>query len=226
MNTGERNNMEKSRVMGALSAVVVCLGFISSSHATLTSVLGGQAIYDSDADLTWLVNANAAVGSAYDTYSPGSGLMNWADAKAWAASLDIDGVPGADGWRLPDSDTSCSAYNCTGSELGNLFYNVLGGTAGSSIATNHNSNYDLFTNVQSGLFQSGHYWTAVDYAPVPSNAWNFIMSTGYQSSDIKTNSIYAWAVQSGNAEVPVPAAVWLFGSGLLGLMGLGRQRRR
>jgi hypothetical protein len=38
---------------------------------------------------------------------------------------------------------------------------------------------------------------------------------------------YGWAVHSGNAgAVPLPAAVWLFGSGLLGLIGVGRKRRR
>jgi hypothetical protein len=33
--------------------------------------------------------------------------------------------------------------------MGNLFYNLLGGTAASSITTSHNANYNLFQNVQS-----------------------------------------------------------------------------
>ena len=36
----------------------------------------------------------------------------------------------------------------------------------------------------------------------------------------------AWAVQSGDVgAVPVPAAVWLFGSGLLGLVGVARRKK-
>jgi len=36
-----------------------------------------------------------------------------------------------------------------------------------------------------------------------------------------------WAVHAGNvgAVVPVPVAVWLFGSGLLGLLGLARRKQ-
>ena len=114
-----------------------------------------QAYYDDVADLTWLADANAALGSTYETYS-GTGLMNWAAANSWADSLIVDGV---DGWRLPDTvqPDSCSTqdafkdfgYSCTGSEMGNLFYSVLGGSADSSITTTHNANYDLFSNIQS-----------------------------------------------------------------------------
>jgi len=209
--------LKKSRLIGALSAAV--LSFITlPSHAALTSVLSGLAVYDDVADLSWTTNANI------------NGAMSWAAANTWAASLDIDGVAGADGWRLPSSLNSdgtgpCGpALNCNDSEMGNLFYNVLGGVAGLSITTTHNSNYDLFTNVQPNA-----YWSSTEYAPNPTDAWLFDVGSGGQFSGVKTGNAYAWAVQSGNvgaAIVPVPAAVWLFGSGLLGLIGLGRQRRR
>ena len=218
--------MKKSPLWVAVCASA--LSFIAlPSYAQLIPVLGGQAYYDDVANLTWLANANAAVGSAYDTYVPGTGVMTWADANAWVASLDINGVTG---WRLPDTlqpDSSCgsqtfgsSGYNCTGSELGNLFYNVLGGTAGISIDTSHNSNYDLFTNVQSP------YWSATEYAPITSDAWVFNMGSGGQRAVSKADEgVHAWAVYSGNAgAVPLPAAVWLFGSGLLGLIGIGGRK--
>jgi len=42
----------------------------------------------------------------------------------------------------------------------------------------------------------------------------------------KDQGYYAWAVYSGDVSaVPVPAAVWLFGSGLMGLVGLDRRKR-
>ena len=46
---------------------------------------------------------------------------------------------------------------------------------------------------------------------------------GYLSN---SNYNYAWVVQSGDVgAVPVPAAVWLFGSGLIGMIGLMRKKR-
>jgi hypothetical protein len=53
-----------------------------------------------------------------------------------------------------------------------------------------------------------------------------------QQPDPKWEEFHAWAVHDGNpyqdvnpnAVVPLPAAVWLFGSGLLGLIGIARRR--
>ncbi len=140
--------MKRFRLTSAVCAAV--FGFITlPSHAALVArdldgnLTTAEAYYDTIADLTWLADANAA-----------GTTMNWADANAWAASLDINGVTG---WRLPSSLNSdgsgpCGpSFYCTDSEMGNLFHSVLGGTAGYSITTTHNSNYDLFSNVQSRL---------------------------------------------------------------------------
>jgi len=205
---------------------VVCAGWLltlitSASQASLIGILpaspGGtdyQAYYDNVANLTWLANAN------------GNGAMTWANATAWVASLDIDGVTG---WRLPEivqpdascsiQDTNDSGFNCTGSEMGNLFYNVLGGSAGSSITTSHNGEYDKFSNVQ-----NYYYWSSTVFDGTSS--WSFDLRDGYQDWNGTQNAMYAWAVQTGNvAPVPVPAAIWQFGGGLLGLIGVARQRR-
>ena len=209
-----------------IGATCTCLAVVSlQANAALAPRLGGLAYYDDVADLTWLADANAAVGSAYDTYNPGSGLMNWSDANAWAASLVVDSVGG---WRLPDTlqpDASCqyqisgvsNGDNCTGSEMGNLFYNVLGNTAGSL------TNTASFSNVQ-----SNGYWSATEFAPSSITAWYFDMRNGFQDYDLKPNGLSAWAVQSGDvsaARVPVPAAAWLFGSGLIGLIGIAKRKK-
>ena len=183
-------------IIGALCTYLVVVSF--SVNASLMGVLpvtpGGtdyQAYYDDVADLTWLADANYAQTSRYDV----DGGMTWYQANTWAADLNVGGV---DGWRLPDTlqpDASCSTqigsvsygYDCTGSEMGNLFYNVLGNTAGSL------SNTGPFSNVR-----SYYYWSATDYAPNPSNAWSFYMPDGYQSPNIKGNEMYAWAVHDGD----------------------------
>jgi len=214
--------MQKSRLMGACCAVV--LSFITlSSHAALVgrdldgNETTAEAYYDTDADITLLADANYA-----------GTTMNWTDANNWAAGLDPYGS-GIMDWRLPtalnqDDSGPCVGANCTGSEMGNLFYNVLGGVWGNPITTTHNALYSLFSNVQ-----ATDYWSATQYDS--SNAWWFDFSGGNQFYALNTNRFYAWAVHSGDVggaltTVPVPAAAWLFGSGLLGLIGVARRNRK
>lgn len=196
--------------LGAGCAGALMLVISASTSAALVD-RGGGLIYDTDLNITWLANANA------------NGLMNWDAAMTWAGNLSYGGFTD---WRLPTAAPACgSSFNCISSEMGHLFYTELGGVAGTSIVTTHNSNYDLFQN-----FLSTWYWSGTEFAPTPAaNAWAFSFGTGFQGAGVKTGSEglhRALAVHSGDiGAVPIPAAVWLFGSGLLGLLGLARARR-
>jgi len=99
--------------------------------------------------------------------------------------------------------------------MGNLFYNVLGGSAGSPIATTHNANYSLFSNVQSeGSITK--YWSATESDAT--SAWEFSMEDGAQSGSTRTFGFYAWAVQSGDVvSIPEPSTFLLFSVGLIGI---------
>jgi len=197
----------------------------SATKADLVGVLpttpGGidyQAYYDTVANMTWLANGNT------------NSQMDWITANGWAEGLSINGVAG---WRLPNTfqpDASCDTqgneggygYDCTGSELGHFFYNVLGGAAGDSINTTHNGNYDLFSNVLGNW-----YWSATDLPP-PDNdyAWFFDFNNGNQFATNKPASIFAWAVHYGNAaEVTLPATFPLLGAGLLGFISAASRKK-
>lgn len=206
------------------------------------ATIGGY--YDTDLNITWLANANAAVGSAYDTYSRGSGEMDWMTANTWAASLNLNGIGG---WRLPTTvdvgndgcnaapyyqGVDCDVNITTPSEMSHMFYATLGDkarydTSGNPQAGAGKTNTGPFSNLQ-----DYPYWSATEYAPNTSYAWEFSFYYGDQSYGAKTNTSYAWAVHAGDVglavvpSVPVPAAVWLFGSGLLGLLGVSGKRRR
>ena len=214
----------------SITLVASTLVLSTSTNAALIERLGGLAYYDDVANLTWLANANAA-GTA----------MNWVDASVWVAGLDVAGVTG---WRLPNTidvgnDGSTytniyqgvdSGYNITThSELSNMFYNVLGNLAQYDTSGVERPDYDGIID-NTGPFsniQSWSYWSATEYAPYTSLlAWSFDMGYGNQGREAKSEPIFAWAVQSGDVSaVPIPSAVWLFGSGLIGLVGLARRKK-
>ena len=173
----------------------------ATANAALESRLGGQAVYDTDLNITWLANGNA------------NGLMDWWQANAWASGLTVAGFSG---WRLPITDASCSGYNCTGSEMGHLFYNELGGAAGQSILTTHNDNFALFQNVE-----ANYYWSGTEYAPNTDDAWYFLFGFpgGGQGADGMDSTLFALAVRPGDvAAIPEPEtyAMLLAGLGVLG----------
>src|SRR3989344_3407437 len=58
-----------------------------------------EAYYDTALNITWLANANAGAGSIYDNgTSTTDGRMTWANARAWAISLNPYGSS-ITGWR-------------------------------------------------------------------------------------------------------------------------------
>lgn len=201
-----------------------------AAHATLMGRdLDGnaatyEAYYDDDRGITWLANANV------------NGLMNWDDANAWAANLSFtDGVNTYDNWRLPTTfqpDASCRGqsggisfdHNCTGSEMGHLFYSELGGVAGQSILSSSDPDLSKFTNLQ-----AYYYWSATEFAPDTGYAWYFSFYDGDQYAYYKGDDLFALAVSPGdvgaanNNTVPEPQTLALVG---LGLLGLAVARRR
>ena len=193
------------------TAAVLAFSLSTGAQASLVARDGGM-VYDDVNNITWAADANLAKTSGYDA----DGQMTWAGAVAWADQLTLGGYTD---WSLPTTVPAVYGYNQKGSQLGDLFYNQLGGVAGNSIATTHNDNYNLFTNVQSYV-----YWSGSEYAPNPGGAWRFGTSYGYQNTDYKPNQLYAWAVRPGDvAAVPVPGAFWLFGTAMVGLMTLKRR---
>ncbi|MFM8333253.1 MAG: DUF1566 domain-containing protein [Candidatus Methylumidiphilus sp.] len=217
------------------------MGFASTASASLETRPGGM-VYDTNLNITWLQDANYAQTSGYDA----DGLMDWNTAMTWAANLVYGGY---DDWRLPtvspingtsfqygfsNNGSTDAGYGNTSpaSELAYMYYVNLGnlgyctpngGGSGGCVAQPGwgLTNVGPFTNLQSSV-----YWSGTEFAPFP-YAWDFNTGVGNPNLDYKNNAFYGWAVRSGDvAAVPLPAAVWLFGSALSGVGMLAVRRRR
>lgn len=206
--------MKISRLLGVMCATGISL--LSAMANAVVLPLEGRletapgsgmflAYYDPNQDITWAANANI------------NGADTWNNQVSWAAGLNLGGVSG---WRLPTTlnpDATCeqpaisAGNNCTGSEMGYLYYEE-----GITFATP-----GPFSNVQ-----SSSYWSGTERVSAPGNAWIFRFDGGFQTiASMSGNSLFAWAVRDGDVSaVPLPAAVWLFGSGLLGLIGVARKK--
>ncbi len=163
--------------------------------------------------------------------------MNWTTAKAWVSSLNVGGFTD---WRLPTTlipDTSCSnqgpsndyygGFNCTGSDLGHLFYNELGGVAGQSIISTHNANYNFFSNIIA-FDDNTHYWSGTLRSS--GIVWVFRTRDGMQwPGAFSDPEYYSWAVRTGDVGlsgvVPEPSIIWLLLAGGAGWLGTKARRR-
>ena len=197
----------KRAVLGAAGAAAVLLAGAAQAALQDRDLNGDtlvDAFYDTDLDITWLRNANV------------NGLMNWNTAVAWADGFSFGGY---DDWRLPTADPSCgAAYNCTGSEMGHLWYVELGNITGGPTNTGN------FQNLQSYV-----YWSGTEYAPNPGAAWDFLTGGadgGRQLAATKSSGLYAKAVRPGDvAAAPEPATHALLLAGLTALAVVSRRRR-
>jgi hypothetical protein len=160
-----------------------------------------DAFYDTDLDITWLRNANGYVGRKWDN------AVAWADGYSFA---------GYDDWRLPTSD-NCMGANCTGSEMGHLWYLELGNTHGAM--TNTGDFQDLLP---------GYYWSGTEQSPGPSgDAYYFLTLYGDQSFGNKDANLAAMVVTNGDVGmVPEPETYALMLAGLAGLALVSRRSRQ
>lgn len=202
-----------------LLAMVLVFTITGTSSADLivrgmgTITAGGESegqsyklIYDTAQNITWLDYTKSR-----DDW--------WAQVN-WVAELVMEyNEVIYDDWGLPSAgDNPSFGFEQTTSEMGHLYYLSLGNEKGGPF-------------VHSGPFNNlkpNWYWAGTEYSPDTSNAWNFDFNEGRQHDFVKGGNCYTLAVLSGDVPqdpdvVPIPAAFWLLGSGLVGLFGLRKK---
>jgi hypothetical protein len=235
---------------GVWWAGVVALGLAVPAQAALQGRLpataGGmdyQAYYDTVLDLTWVADANLAVTNTFGLATnanlgpyPGDpsgvvgfidagGVMTWPGARFWIDAMNAADYLGISNWRLPaalnpDGTGPCFGYDCTGSEMGYMYYTNLGNIAYPG------AGWGLANTAPFANLQSNGYWSGTEYGPNPIFAWDFLFYYGDQSVDGKLSGFDAWAVRPGDVAVPEPASLGLVATTVGGLLGWGWRRRR
>jgi len=202
--------------------VILGAGFSGSLQAALENRLNGAAVYDTDLNVTWLTNLNLPMTNSFGVAGITSTGMTWQTAQNWIAAMNAANYLGFSTWRLPTTtqqDFTCtsqdpvnhigSGFNCTGSELGHLFYSELGGQNSKMLSGTHNANYSLFQNVQDGT-----YWSDTTLATDTFSAWTFSFLNGSEAPAVKAgNLFFALAVLSGDVSSPKVLPQFAFGGG-------------
>jgi len=202
----------------AIATLIMTSSSVSAALlGRLASTPGGtdyQAYYDDQLDITWSAAVNI------------NGQDTWENHMDWVSSYSIDGVTG---WRLPNFDVngdgniiSCDSSDLTVSCLDNeLTYMV-----------RINGFYPMNTGPFSGLDLSGIYVSGTEYALDTNEVWQISLSVNRTPGSLGTSPknyefFNAWAVHDGDvaSPVPVPTALWLFGSGFLGLIGIAMRKK-
>lgn len=209
------NQSKFRRTWQVLSATALLVGSFAASAATIMLSPASQIVADS-ATFTVDINAIGLPPGTPTTIELPMGSGNFVPTGSVGGGLNVR-------WNAADMTLDSVVLNTTD-----------WGFFGSSVGVD--DGFGNLTNVQ---------FAATTPAGFPGDSFlgtlTFTLGTGVADSVISMDAIGAtdWAVYAGGAftntyesaivnpsEVPLPAAAWLFGSGLLGLVGVRRRAAR
>lgn len=110
-------------------------------------------------------------------------------------------------------DCGLNIVNCSDNELGHLYYvdNITTLDSG------------IFFNIQPLSFSA--YWSTTQNPLNAATNYVFYFNGLYDFRTITLEG-YGWALMDGDVgAVPIPSAIWLFGSGLIGLIGISKRKK-
>ncbi|WP_159931025.1 VPLPA-CTERM sorting domain-containing protein [Oceanicoccus sp. KOV_DT_Chl] len=230
------------------SLTLASLSFLSLTANAALYDRGNGLIYDDSRNVTWMQDASYAVTQHQQSgglLGDEDGYMTWHEASSWVDNLNYGNYSG---WRLAaGSEWGAYEFNSLRQSLGNSSVGDFGNCSGGGDPCFLNNSFvdpvsgetisliNFRDGGEDGHSGTGMYWHGTSWSQNSSydvdHAWAYRMGFGNAWHFDKGISALAWAVADGDivnqslvSFVPIPSAVWLFGSALLGLAGLKRKK--
>ncbi len=228
----------KIKLCTGIGAVI--FGLVSGAASAVT-VVGTYSFTDNDlADQAVVLNAGQVFDSTTGTYTNTPGALTDADAATYTSTYP---QAGTDNVTIELGFNQAQITNGAGADIALFFLseqssnlvNVTIGGVGSSSSTplSFGDVYDADGNLQVGLnftASSSIYFSVIeidldDYGFGAGDVMTDPFSVNLVQNDPAIAVSLSMAGDLNSVVVPVPAAVWLFGSGLMGLVGVARRKK-
>lgn len=225
--------MKKSRLLVATCALSVLISTIANASLVVPSGLNPGDVYhvifvsstSRDATSANIADYDAHVQAAADAAGIGASIgMNW---------LAIGSTVGGVSARTHIAplfqnllDAGDKIYNQNGDLVASSF-NALWGTLNRRVRYDEYGNATILASPWTGTLTSGH--TASNSLGTITPIYGkesqvFAWLNKGTAANTESRQLYAISSAITVAAVPVPATAWLFGSGLLGLIGIARRK--
>lgn len=130
--------------------------------------------------------------------------MTCDSASQFIANMNSAGYLGQAKWQLPPVDSSCGAFNCSGTQepMGELFYGQFGLREGTPVVAVPNITVGPLHNLQPYLYWSCYAAKIQDPCDAsgmaPNFEWSFSFGNGFEGMDLLRNDLYVTAYFVGS----------------------------